>query len=98
MVKDTRTAASPGDIRALNQPIPVAVKFDDVGMPLAVKLRGHWVDVESVVDLWRIDEEWWREEPVSRMYYACLVDQGLQVTLFRDLLIGQWYQQRVDLP
>ena len=98
MVKDARAAARAGDIRALNQPIPTAVRVDDDGLPSALKLRNRWLTVESVVGRWRIDDEWWREEPVSRMYYGCLVDQGLQVTLFRDLLIGQWYQQRVDLP
>ena len=95
MVKDTRTSASPGDIRALNQPSPLEVKAGGDGHPCALKLRRRWVTVEVVVDQWRIDDEWWRERPVSRMYYECLVDQGLKVTIFHDLGAGLWYQQRL---
>ena len=94
MVKDTRATASAGDIRALNQPSSLAVKAEDSGVPSAIKLRRHWVTVEAVVDLWRIDDEWWREQPISRMYYECVVDQGLRVTVFCDLTNGEWYQQR----
>jgi hypothetical protein len=49
--------------------------------------------VESVEDIWRIDDEWWREEAVSRMYYRCAVDGGMSVTVFHDLINGKWYRQ-----
>ena len=29
--------------------------------------------VTSIEDRWRIDDEWWRSEPVSRLYYAVLL-------------------------
>ena len=66
----------------------------DDGAPVSLKLRGHRVTVESVADRWRIDDEWWRGRPVSRMYYECLVDRGLRVMVFRDLVTGEWYQQK----
>ncbi len=94
MVKDTRAPASIGDIRALNQPHPLAVKTGDGGVPTALKLRGRWVTVESIVDRWRIDDEWWREQPISRMYYECAVDQGLRVTVFKDSVSDKWSLQR----
>ena len=94
MVTDTGTATGTGDIRALNQPFLLAVKVSEDGFPVVLRLRGRWVEVEQVVDLCRIDDEWWREQPVSRMYYECLVDQGLRVTIFSDLVTAQWYQQR----
>ena len=94
MVKDTRTAAGAGDIRALNQPHPLAVKTGDGGGPAALRLRSRWVTVEAVVDRWRIDDEWWREQPISRMYYECAVDQGLRVTVFQDLASYKWSLQR----
>ena len=93
MVKDTRTTAGASHIRALNEPQSVAVKAEDDGLPTALKLRRRWVLVEALVDRWRIDDEWWRERPVSRMYYECLVDQGLHMTVFHDLMTGEWYQQ-----
>lgn len=94
MVKDTRAAKRPGDLRALNQPEPAAVKTEDGGLPGAIRVRGRWLPVQSVVDRWRVDDEWWRDHPVSRMYYECLGDAGLQVTVFQDLLTGHWYHQR----
>ena len=94
MVKNTRTTSGAGSIRALDLPRHVAVKTAGSGSPAALKLRGRWIEVESVVDRWRIDDEWWREHPVNRMYYECLVDQGLRVTVFHDLGTGTWYQQK----
>ena len=93
MVKDTRTAAGASHIRALNEPQLVEVKAGGDGQPVALKLRRRWVSVETLVDRWRIDDEWWRERPISRMYYECQVDQGLHVTVFHDLMTSEWYRQ-----
>ena len=94
MVKDTRAPAGAGDIRALNRLHPLAVKTGDGGVPMSLRLRGRWVAVEEVIDRWRIDDEWWREQPICRMYYECAVDQGLRVTVFQDLVADQWSLQR----
>ena len=61
--------------------------------PVALRLHGRWFEVESVEDVWRIDDEWWRERAVSRMYYRCAVDSGMSVTVFHDLIGGKWYRQ-----
>ena len=98
MVKSTRKTQSPSDIRALNEPQALQVTASDEGSPVALKFRRRWVDVDSVVDRWRIDGEWWRERPFSRMYYECVVDQGLRVTVYHDLVDGNWYQQQVEPP
>ena len=63
--------------------------------PISLRLHGRWFEVESVEDIWRIDDEWWREEAVSRMYYRCAVDGGMSVTVFHDLINGRWYRQSV---
>jgi hypothetical protein len=49
--------------------------------------------VVSVEDRWRIDDEWWREQPISRMYFECTLEDGRQLTVFQDLLTGGWYRQ-----
>ena len=95
MVKNTGAATSPGAIRALNEPQPTDVKTDSDEMPTEVKLRGHWIVVEAITDRWRIDDEWWREQPISRMYYQCVVDQGITVTMFHDLVSDLWHLQRM---
>jgi hypothetical protein len=95
VVKDTGKASSSGYIRSLNQPIDVSVKIDETGSPLVIKLRGRWLKVEFVDDRWRIDDEWWRDEPVSRNYFSCVVDEGIKVAVFQNLGTKQWYRQRM---
>ena len=94
MVKDTRKTTGTGDIRPLNQPIALPVKADGDGLPIALKLRGRWLNVESVDDRWRMEDEWWREQPVSRIYYECVVDGRIRVTVFQDIVAERWYRQR----
>ncbi len=96
MVQDARTTPGTDDIRPLNEPVPVQVKTDDGGMPASLMLRGRWLDVASVLDRWRIDDEWWREHPVSRMYYECVVGPGVSVTVYRDLTTAQWFHHRPE--
>ena len=94
MVEDTGEASGADAVRALGWPLHADVKTADNGLPIALRRRSRWLKVEAVTDLWRIDDEWWRERSVSRMYYRCVVDQGLRVTLYRDLVTGRWYWQQ----
>jgi hypothetical protein len=50
--------------------------------------------VAAVQDHWRIDDEWWRETPVSRVYYQLQLDSGRMITVYRDLVGGEWWEQR----
>jgi len=46
------------------------VEADGEGPPVAVTLRaGERLRVAEVQGVWRIDDEWWRERPVSRLYW-----------------------------
>ena len=78
----------------MSLPVPVEVKPDAFGLPTSIKLRKRWLEVEAITDRWRIDDEWWRSDQVSRMYYFAVVNQGLKVTVFQDLLAGQWFLQK----
>ena len=57
--------------------------------------QGRWREVPEILDSWRIDDEWWRKQPVSRLYYRVLLEDGTVVGLFKDLVSGEWYRQRV---
>ena len=92
MVKDTGAPGSADALRALSLPVPLQVKADGHGLPTAVQLKRRWLRVESVADMWRIDDEWWRSDPVSRLYYQCLVDRGLRVTVFHVVRLGVRWQ------
>ena len=58
-----------------------------------MKLKAQWLAVEQIVDRWRIDDEWWREKPISRAYYQILAEDGRGYTLFHDLANERWYRQ-----
>jgi hypothetical protein len=47
------------------------------------------------VDRWRVDDEWWREKPLSRLYFECLLEDGRRITVFHDLITSKWYRQSV---
>ena len=97
----TNTGASDGlrPLRFLNLPQPVQVEAGAQGQPCRVALRGRWQPVEGVRDVWRIDDEWWREQPIHRVYYEIILNEGVITTVFqdlasRDLAGGEWYEQR----
>lgn len=47
-----------------------------------------------VQDRWRIDDEWWREHPISRLYYTVVLEDDTLLTLYHDLLADAWFEQR----
>ena len=79
--------------RPLNRPRPVRVEAGEDGRPIAVYLSGQRLAVESVLETWRIDDEWWREREVSRLYFSVVLEDGRAVTVYRDLVSGRWWQQ-----
>ena len=92
MVKNTRKALHTGPYKSINNPEPVLVKENKAGFPIKVELS-EWRIVTAIEDHWRIDDEWWRSKPVSRIYYNIHLDSGQQMVLYRDLTTGNWYRQ-----
>jgi len=92
MVKNPRTETRPGPIRSLNslKPVQVAEGSDDI--PTLVCLRPR-LKVEAIEDRWRIDDEWWRDMPISRTYFDCVLEGGKRITLVKDLITSLWYRQ-----
>jgi len=86
-------AGGPGRARQLNRPRPLRVEADKDGRPAAVWLSGRRYVVEGVLEVWRIDDEWWRQRPVSRLYYRLALADGRTLTVCRDLVGGRWAQQ-----
>jgi hypothetical protein len=62
------------------------------GRPGAVRFKGRFQQVREILNMWRIDEEWWRK-PISRMYYQLELPTGARLTVFQDLITGRWYRQ-----
>jgi protein ImuB len=80
-------------VRALNRPRPLKVDAGEDGRPGALYVSGHRVEVESVLEIWRIDDEWWRARPVSRLYFRVALADGRVTDVYRALASGRWYQQ-----
>ena len=62
------------------------------GLPTFVRLKRRQ-KIIAVEDCWRIDDEWWRSEPVSRLYYAVILASGQRIVLSKNLIDGSWYRQ-----
>ena len=110
MVADTGATPRPGGIRPLDSPRLVQVDLGDDDMLSMIRLepamgpsptlkiglsKGRWRKILEVLDTWLIDDEWWRKRPVSRLYYRVVLEDGTMVGLFKDLVSGDWYSQRV---
>ena len=93
MVQNSRTAPGAGSLRPLNLPLPIVVEEDPQHRPMVLDQKGRKVKVESIEDLWRIDEEWWRDRAIVRTYYELTVQGGRRIVVFRDQVDGRWYRQ-----
>ena len=83
-------------VTRLNTPQPAsveAIEQPDGARPHAVFRRGRWRRVASILEVWRVDDEWWRDE-ISRRYFSVVLDTGEHLTLFQDLIKWDWYTQR----
>ncbi|MBE0595413.1 MAG: hypothetical protein IH616_23740 [Gemmatimonadales bacterium] len=64
------------------------VAVDDRGRPVTVDDTA----IEEVLDIWRIDDEWWRE-PITRRYVEVVLEGGAHLVLFEDLRQSAWFAQ-----
>lgn len=92
MVQDTGKTLQAGTYRSVNLPEPVAVEEGPSGLPLAVRMPRRQA-VTSVEERWRIDDEWWRREPILRLYYSLRLASGHRLVLYKDLTDNCWYKQ-----
>ncbi len=93
MVANPRETLRAGAFKPLNTPETVNVEENAAGLPIAIKIKRRQA-ISAIENTWRIDDEWWRSEPVSRIYYAVtLAPSGQQLTIFKDLESNGWYQQ-----
>lgn len=56
--------------------------------------EGRSLAVAFIDDLWQVDDEWWRERPISRRYYQITTQDERRLSIFRDQLNGNWYWQQ----
>jgi len=83
---------APQALRPLNAPRPLRVRTSTQGRPLSICLKEGEKRVKQILEIWQIDDEWWRER-ISRRYATLALQDGQMVTVFRDLVTGRWYLQ-----
>jgi len=92
MVTAAGTALRPDTLQPVNLPQGVEIEEDTAGLPLVLKGKRRQ-KITAVNDCWRLDDEWWRREPVSRLYYAVVLASGQNLVVFKDLVKNTWYRQ-----
>ena len=75
--------------KSLNAPVPIFVKENQSDRPLSV--ANH--TVSSIEDQWRIDDEWWRQTRIERMYWSVMLESGQGLVIFKDGVDKKWYRQ-----
>ena len=92
MVADTGKTLRADTAKPVNLPEPLSVEENSDGLPAFVKLKRRQ-KIIAVEDCWRIDDEWWRSEPVSRLYYAVILASGQRLVLSKNILANAWSRQ-----
>ncbi len=62
--------------------------------PCSFTWRGYVHSVQGIAKRWRVDEGWWRQR-IWRECFKLHTSTGLLVIIYRDLLTGHWYLQRL---
>jgi hypothetical protein len=73
---------------------PIAVQSDGLQTPRTFTWQGQAHGVQAIAKRWRVDVDWWRVR-VWREYFKLTTHTGLLVVIYRDLLTGRWYLQRL---
>jgi hypothetical protein len=96
MGKTSRTSLGIGGLRALNLARPLQVTVDDRGIPTWVHLGQNDIQVVEIVEVWKIEDGWWRveEEQVRRLYFELILANGSRITIYLDLVHETWHEQR----
>lgn len=91
-------------LRRLNEPVPADVRLGADGRPARVAWRTRpgsrrrertaFEAVEVVLDTWCVDDAWWSDRPVRRIYHEVQLVGGMRLVLSWDMVAERWLAQR----
>jgi hypothetical protein len=80
--------------KLFKEAIKLEVKEDVQHKPTAFLYKERKERVRETLKRWRVVQGWWRS-PVEREYFQVRTESGTVCDLYRNLLTGVWYLQRV---
>ena len=80
--------------KLFKEAIRLEVEEDVRHGPVAFLYKGKRTGVRETLKQWRMVQGWWRR-PVEREYFQVRTESGAVCELYRDLLTGAWYLQRI---
>jgi hypothetical protein len=71
-------------LRYLTEPKPIEVETDGAGTPITVTINGRRYLVDCIREEWLIQDQWWTEEPMARLYRSLTLENGSCLEVFRE--------------
>ncbi|MGQ9546533.1 MAG: DUF6504 family protein [Dehalococcoidia bacterium] len=80
--------------KLFKEAIRLEVEEDFQHEPATFLCQGKKERVKETLKQWRIVQGWWKR-PVEREYFQVRTESGTVCEIYRDLLSGVWYLQRI---
>ena len=80
--------------KLFHEAIILEVKEDIQHRPISFLYKAREECVKEICEQWRVSQEWWRNA-VDREYFRVRTVRGIVCEMYRDLLTGAWYLQRI---
>jgi hypothetical protein len=80
--------------KLFKEAIRLEVEEDIQHKPTAFLYKKRKERVRETLKRWRVVQGWWRR-PAEREYFQVRTESGTVCELYRNLLTGVWYLQRV---
>ena len=80
--------------KLFHEAITLEVKENTDHRPISFLHKGRKESVEEICEQWRVSREWWKSA-VDREYFRVRTVRGIICEMYRDLLTGAWYLQRI---
>jgi len=80
--------------KLFHEAITLEVNEDIQHRPISFLYRARKEGVEEICEQWRASQGWWKSA-VDREYFRVRTVRGIVCEMYRDLLTGAWYLQRI---
>lgn len=72
------------------QPTIITVHCSKTLEPRYITWNRQRFAVDQIVDIWRVDADWWSGKPVSRHYVSLISKEGAMLIIYFDFYTKHW--------